>query len=217
MYLEAVQKTEREALDVPFMGTQLTDNAGEALFGKVRRKLLSLFLLNSEESYSFRETARLINAGHGAVHRELANLVNAGIIICEKVGNQTRYQADPSCNVFEELQGLLIKTTGIGESIRQSIQGLKKSISIAFIFGSYASSSVQTGSDVDLMVIGQISFQEIVSSIHNLQRKFGREINPTVYSPESLRGRADSGFIRGVMAGKKIFLIGNEDELDKMV
>lgn len=120
------ENTGREALDVPFMGTivpfmetQLTDNAGEALFGKVRRKLLSLFLLNSEESYSFRETARLINAGHGAVHRELANLVNAGIITCEKVGNQTRYQADPSCNVFEELQGLLIKTTGIGESINR--------------------------------------------------------------------------------------------------
>ncbi|MCK4671193.1 MAG: winged helix-turn-helix transcriptional regulator [Candidatus Aegiribacteria sp.] len=77
----------------------MSDNAGTALFGKVRRNLLSLFLLNPEESYYFREIARLINAGHGAVHRELANLVEAGIITCSRVGNQTRYQVNTNSNI----------------------------------------------------------------------------------------------------------------------
>lgn len=199
------------------MGTHLFDNASATLFGKVRRKLLSLFLLNPENSYYFREITKLIDAGSGAVHRELANLVEAEIITRRKVGNQTRYQANGDSNIYSELHGLLVKTSGIRELIEQSLEKLRSRIAVAFIYGSFADGSVKANSDVDLMVIGDLSFQEIVTTLHDAQQQLGRDINPAVYTPESFKARKESGFIQGVLNGRKLFLIGGENELEEMV
>lgn len=212
-YLDAPKK----GAIVPNMGTHLFDNTSTALFGKVRRNLLSLFLLNPENSYYFREITKLIDAGSGAVHRELANLVEAGIITRSKVGNQTRYQVNGESNIYSELHGLLVKTSGIQELIEQSLEKLRSRITVAFIYGSFADGSVKANSDVDLMVIGNLSIQEVVTILQNAQQQLGREINPAVYSPESFRARKESGFILGVLNGSKLFLIGGENELEEMV
>ena len=47
------------------------------------------------------------------------------------------------------------------------------------------------------------------------EQRTGREVNPTAYSREEWSGRVKTGraFATDVLEGKKIFLIGDEEEL----
>ncbi|MCD4700850.1 MAG: nucleotidyltransferase domain-containing protein [Candidatus Aegiribacteria sp.] len=198
------------------MGTKNND-AAHALFGKVRRCLLSLLFLNPDRTYYFREIRDIIGSGSGAVHRELANLVDAGLVTLNKQANQHRYRVNRESPVFQELYDFFKKTTGLPHQIGKVLEKLESEIRLAFIFGSYASGEFRSESDVDLMVIGDVEFQDIISAIHGIQEKTGREINPVVYSAGSFRDRLDSGFIKDIMKSPKLYLIGGEDEFKKIV
>lgn len=68
---------------------------------------------------------------------------------------------------------------------------------------------------VDLMVVGDPTFAEIVAAINPAEKTLAREINPTVYSLDEFRSRlaAENHFLKAVLRGKKIFLIGDQHQL----
>ena len=72
-------------------------------------------------------------------------------------------------------------------------------------------------SDIDLMVIGSISFQALVETLLEVQEKSGREVNPTLYTIESFREKQDTGFIQNVMESPRLYLIGGDDELEEAI
>jgi len=202
---------------IPNMGKILIQESAGALFGKVRRRLLTLLLLDPDESFNFREIRDKVESGSGAVHREIANLVEAGILTRREMGNQTRYQANRDSAIFSELRSLFLKTSGVPELLRKALKPINGRTSLAFIFGSYAEGTLGTGSDIDLMVVGDVGFSEVAVALQAVQNEIGREINPAVYSPASLKERKETGFIMGVLQGEKIFLKGGMDELEEMV
>lgn len=199
------------------MGTLSHSDEADALFGKVRRSLLSILLLNPDRSYFFREIRDLLQAGSGAVHRELANLVEAGLITLTKQANQTRYQANTRSPVYRELHDFLQKTAGIPQQLRQALKPMESHIRIAFIYGSFAAGEMRPESDIDLMVCGDIEFEDLVGLIQEAQTKLDREINPVLYTEESIRERLGTGFLQGVLEAPKLYLIGGDDELAEVV
>jgi hypothetical protein len=70
-------------------------------------------------------------------------------------------------------------------------------------------------SDIDLMVIGSLSLMEVVSAVSGAERELGREVNPSVYPVDEFCRKLTTGqhFITSVVAGPKLFLIGNEQQL----
>jgi predicted nucleotidyltransferase len=60
-------------------------------------------------------------------------------------------------------------------------------IKLAFVYGSIARGEETSASDVDLMVVGEVSFADVVSALRQSEAKLGREVNPTVYSPSEFR------------------------------
>src|SRR5437764_10161311 len=75
------------------------------------------------------------------------------------------------------------------------------------------------GSDIDLLVIGEVGFSQVVELLHETQRALSREINPVVYTPTQLKVKlaAKSHFVSNVLSGDKIFLIGDDHELGRLV
>lgn len=200
----------------PTMGTKKQNDAiSTALFGKTRRVVLGLLYLHPERSYYLREIVRATEVGQGAVQRELRNLTAAGILEREQRGKQVHYRASQSCPVFEELRSLMVKTAGLGDLLRQALQPLGERIRVAFVYGSMVTGEMDAASDVDLMVLGQVGFGEVVVQLQDAQEKLGREINPMVYPPNEFTEKlaADHPFLCRVMEEPKVFLIGNEDEL----
>jgi predicted nucleotidyltransferase len=185
------------------------------LFTDYRRRVLGLLLLHPEQSYYLREIARLTGTVPGTLKRELTKLADAGMLNVEKVGNQVHYTANRDCPIFEELASILRKTSGLVDVLSEGLMPLASLIEVAFVFGSMASGKANTGSDIDLMVIGEVSFAEVVARLHPLQNSLGREINPKLYSRAEWQKlvQGQSAFVRDVLGKPRLFVIGNEQSL----
>ena len=73
-----------------------------------------------------------------------------------------------------------------------------------------------TRSDVDLMIVGNVDFGDIVEKLADAQRILNREINPTVYSVKEFRKKVLENFLKTVLAAKKLFIIGDENVLREL-
>jgi uncharacterized protein len=187
---------------------------GTLLMGRTRLAILTLLLQQPERKLYLRQILRLTGAGQGGIQRELARLVDAGILIKTREANLTYYQANPRSPVYEELKGLIDKTAGIAGLLRTALVPLAGAIGRAFLYGSIARGEERGESDVDLMVIGDVSFFDVVSAVSPLQERIGREINPTVFTANEFRQRLDQAdpFATRVMRQPKVHLIGGDHE-----
>ncbi len=188
----------------------------DLLFGTYRKKVLSLLLLHPGTDYHVRELARQTHTAAGTLHKELARLAAAGLLLRKQQGNQVRYRANQLCPIFPELAGLLRKTTGAAEILTSALTPLQPPL--ALIFGSVASGTETASSDVDVLVIADVGFADVVRAIHPVQAELGREINPVVYSAQEFRRRVQEqdALVQNVLTKPKIFLIGTDNDLSQL-
>jgi predicted nucleotidyltransferase len=200
------------------MRTKTPTDLGTVFFGAYRRQVLGLLLLHPDESFHLREIARATNTQPGTLRRELAQLTDAGVLRREKVGNLVRYRVDTACPIYDELRGILKKTVGVADVLREALAPLSDRISVAFVYGSVASGAERRASDIDVMVIGSASFEEVVGALHSSQEELRREINPNVYSLAEFKKKAKEkgSFLARVLDEPKLFILGNEHDLRKL-
>jgi len=201
------------------MGTHVKpSNMASALFGKTRREILAFLFGHAEKSFYLREIVRHARAGTGAVQRELKRLLEVGIIVRLVHGRQIYYQANPQCPIFAELQGLLVKTVGVTDVLRTALVPLADRINVAFLYGSMAKGFARGDSDVDVLVVGDVTFAELVSALGGAQEKLGRDVNPSVYPPSEFCRKLGEHhhFLTTVLREPKVFLLGDEHELTRL-
>ena len=193
-----------------------TSSISDLLFpNQYRRKVLGLLLMRPEQQIHLRELARVIGAAPGTLKKELDALCEAGLLRAERVGNQVRFCANTAHPVFPELQALIRKTIGLVDALRLSLAPLAGRIDAAFVFGSMASGTESAGSDIDLMVVGDAGFAEIVDATYAAQATLGREINPKVMSASEWQAKKAerNAFLQDVLNKPRIMLIGDADAL----
>lgn len=208
---------------IPNMGNYI-DNCkvgtlSDGLFGKTRQVVLALLYGKTDRSFYTKQILDAVKIGRGTVQRELKNLTDAGIIVREVQGHQVYYRANERCPIFVELKNIVRKTFGVADVIKQSLSAKANKIRLAFIFGSVARSSDDRKSDIDVMVVGNISFGEIVDLLSSAEEQLAREINTVVYPVAEFKQKVESDhhFLKNVLAEEKIFLIGDDSELNRLV
>lgn len=189
----------------------------DLLFGTYRQRVLAQLLLHPESSYHVRELARLTGTTPGTLHKELSRLAEVGLLQREKLGNQVRYQANRECPVFSELASLFRKTSGLVDVLADALRLLQPAPELALVFGSLARGDENARSDVDLLLIADCSFGDVVKALHPAQIILQREINPVLYSAAEFARRveAKNDFALNVLANPKLFVIGNANDLGK--
>ena len=189
----------------------------DVLFSNTKRKILVLFFTHPDTGYHIREVVRCIQGGRGAVARELNALTDAGILVRESKGNMVIYQANRDCPIYKEIHNLIVKTAGIADVIRSVLSDLDQ-ISYAFIFGSTSRGEMDLMSDIDVFVIGELTFTEVSNALHSAQNTLERDITPVVYSDREflLKVSQKNHFIMNVLDKPIIMLIGGEDDLRAM-
>ena len=185
------------------------------LFGSYRREVLALLLLHPELSLHVRELARATGKIPGTLVRELNQLAEGGLLLRRPVGNQVHYQANTDCPIYEELRSILKKTSGLADVLRQALEPLAEKVRAAFVYGSLARGDERAGSDLDVLVVGNAKFADVVQALGPAQEALRREINPNVYRASEFDAKLAAGepFLSRVMEEPKIYLIGGDDEL----
>jgi predicted nucleotidyltransferase len=196
----------------------LETNLGALLFGAYRRQVLALLLMHPEQSFHVREIARITGKPAGTLYRELSSLAQAGLLIRSPFGNQVHYRANPACPIYEELRGILRKTFGVADVLRDALESLADQIEVAFVYGSVARGEERAASDVDVMIIGTLKFADAVLALSTAEEMLRRAVNPHVYSLREFKKKfaAREPFLVRVTEGPKIYLTGTEDDLAKL-
>lgn len=191
----------------------------EALFTKTQQRVLAVLFGQPHRSFYANEIIELAQSGSGAVQRELARLQASRLVTVQKIGNQKHYQANPDAPIYEELRGIVMKTFGVADVLRNALIPLWPLIEVAFIYGSLAKGTEHAGSDVDLMVIGSlpsnVQLLELLLPTHAL---LGRVVNPTLYTAAEFSQRVQVGksFIIRVLEQPKVFVKGNEHDISRI-
>lgn len=188
----------------------------DALFTTTQQRVLGALYGQPQRSFTVSELIASTGAGSGAVQRELAKLTASGLLTMRPIGNQKHYQANPAAPIHGELVGIIQKTVGLAEPLRDALRPLSKKIVAAFVYGSVAKRSDTARSDIDLMIVsGKLGYPDVLTALADVEEKLGRKINPTIYSPVDLakRLKSDNAFVKRVLEQPKIWLIGGEDDL----
>lgn len=189
------------------------------LFGQTRSAVLGALLLHPESSLHVRELARLTGASAGSLHRELRVLADMGLLLRQEVGRQVHYRANVAHPVHAELAQLLRKTAGLADVLRQALEPLGGKVELAFVYGSMASGTERSGSDVDLLVLGRATFADLALALAPAQAALQREVNPTVMTKREFAQKVagGDGFARSVAKGDKLWLKGEDSDLAEPV
>ena len=193
-------------------------NSGEVLFGAARRKILALLFGHSDQAYHLRQVVRETRLSPGGVHRELGQLTEAGIVTRSREGRQVYFRANSASPIFAELKSLLTKTVGVADVLRGALLPLRNRCRVAFIYGSFARGEERRSSDVDVLVVGDVSFAEVSDALGPPERTLSREVNPVVYGEAEFRSKTAENrmFVNTVLREPKVFLLGDEDELKRV-
>lgn len=197
------------------MGTHIPANAlAETLFSKNRRAVLALLYGHPDRDFYLRQIAKTTGGGHGAVQRELKALSDAGILRRTVRDKQVYFQANSECPVFGELKSLIVKTVGVADVLKAALAPLADRIEIALIYGSVARIEQKRHSDVDLLVVGDVTFREVVAALTDAQSQLRREVNPVVHAPDEFKAKLAAGhhFLTCVLKTETVYLIGDEHE-----
>jgi predicted nucleotidyltransferase len=185
----------------------------DALFSKVQQRVLAVLFANHSRSFYANELIALAGSGSGAVQRELAQLEAAELVTVKRVGNQKHSQANASAPIFEELRGLVLKTSGLVDVLRSALAAVAAQIDAALVFGSVAKGTDTAKSDIDLLVISEtLTYAELFAALEPASSRLKRTVNPTLYSRVEIDKRIRDGnaFVKRVLAQPKLWVIGED-------
>jgi DNA-binding transcriptional ArsR family regulator len=190
----------------------------DALLPKTRQEILAATLVQPEKAWYVSELARRMGVPSSSLQRELHDLSEVGILKIHRQGRMVYYQANTESPVFPDLRGLLIKTAGLVDVLAQALKPLAKKLQAGFVYGSIAAGTEKSDSDIDLMVVGDVSPQDLALPLRRARELLGREISPTAYSPAEFdrKRAAHDPFLKQVLDKPRLFVLGNNNELGKV-
>jgi predicted nucleotidyltransferase len=192
-----------------------TSSPLDALFPRTRQGILAVVLGHQNRSWYLASLAKHLGVRPSSLQREVSALVEAGVLRRRKDGNRVYFEPDEDCPFLPELRGLILKTAGLVDVLREAFKPLQDRILWAFVYGSVARGEEESASDVDLMVIGDVGLADVAPLVRGAQDKLAREVNVSVHTRGDFAKKLRSGyrFPREVLDKPKLFIVGNEHDL----
>jgi DNA-binding transcriptional ArsR family regulator len=189
----------------------------EILSSKIRSEIFRMLFGLNEDALHMREIERRSGLSIGTNQQEIKKLLRLNLIIKRKDGNRIYYQANKEHPLYPEIRNLVLKTAGLVDFFQKALEA-NPNIQFAFVFGSLARHEEKDKSDVDLMIIGEITMRQLTGLLSGVSAQIGREINPYILTTgEFLKRKSTKDhFLIQVLESPKIFVIGNENELAEL-
>ncbi|MHB1326066.1 MAG: nucleotidyltransferase domain-containing protein [Thermoleophilia bacterium] len=184
---------------------------------KTRVEIIAWFVSHPGERFYYSQLLKILRASAQSVQNELKRLEKAGLLTSQKEGNIRFYWVNKDFILYPEIKSIIFKTVGVGEELRKSLAKIGE-VKSAFIYGSVAKNREDACSDIDVMIIGNVSEDAVLKAILKAEERLGREVNYSIFDPEEWKQQlsAKKAFVSSVANDQKIFLIGTGDELRKL-
>ncbi len=181
---------------------------------KTRTKLLVFFFNHPQKKFFVRELTRQIKEEINAVRRELDRLEKAHLLSKEQRGNRLFYQLNPNYYLYDQLQGLIAKSAGLGYEIWRRRKQLGR-LKFAFISRRLLNFESHDSQAIDVAFIGQLLMTEVNRLIQGYQDIYQREINYTVLTLKELKVLVTKRdyFTLKMLATPHVMIVGQEKEL----
>jgi DNA-binding transcriptional ArsR family regulator len=186
----------------------------DALLTRTQQGVLAATVLKPEKGWYLSDLARHLNVRPSSIQRDLAALTKAGILARRKDGNRVYFQPDPLCPFLADVRGLLTKTVGIADVLRDALTPVRDKVRFAAIFGSVAKGAEDARSDIDLLIVGDAALSDIAPLLAPAEEALGRTVSAVVYSPEEFAEKRDAHFLSTVLGSALIPLMGHADFLE---
>ncbi|MBT3249307.1 MAG: hypothetical protein HN846_00190 [Candidatus Pacebacteria bacterium] len=189
------------------------------MISRVRVKMMKLFFTDPEEMYYVRQITRKINEEINAVRRELDKMIGYGLLRSEQRGNRLYYYLNKRYFYFQELQQMVVKSTGLGKKIVKLRRKLG-TLELVMFSGRFIRRLAPRQNEVDVLVIGEVVLAELEALIKQEEESLDREIRVAVFDKKEFdfRKTRRDPFIMDVLYGSRVMIIGNEEEfVDRQV
>jgi len=120
----------------------------DSFMTKVRQRLMAVLLIDPERSWYGRDLARHLKLAPSTLQRDLKRLQRGGLVRASRNGNRVYFQAQTESPIYPELRSLLVKTVGIVDVVKETLQPYRAKIRVAAIYGSIAAGTERTESAV---------------------------------------------------------------------
>lgn len=189
----------------------------QILSSKVRAELFRILFDVQAKELHMRELEREAGCTIGPIQTELKRLRDLELVLSRRSGNRLYHRANPDHPLYPDICSMVLKTTGFIANLVDLFKS-REDITVAFIFGSIANGKQRATSDLDLMILGDISLRDLSGQLAELRRTLGREINPHVMTVMEFVDRRRTGehFISTVLAAPKVFVKGSTDDIAKL-
>lgn len=174
----------------------------------LRQKLLGFFFTNPTACLYLRELSVRLSVDAANLSRELRRLERQGLFTLERRGNQKYFRLNHGYPLYEEVRRIVFKTVGVAGRLQKDLQQVG-GIYEAYLYGSFARNQQDAASDIDVLIIGDVSAEKLASAIRKLERQLGREISYTVLSLREFKTKqaCHDPFLEDLWRHKKIPLI----------
>lgn len=188
----------------------------DAILPRGRQGVLSATVLQPEKWWYLSDLARHLGVTPSSIQRELSSLAEAGVLERRRDGNRVYVRPDPACPFLPDLQGLLTKTAGVADAVRQLLEPFAPRIRLALLYGSTARGEERSGSDIDLLVVGDVRLSELAPSLQGAEKMLARPVNATVYSEKEFAQRRKEGhhFLDTVLRSQTVTLLGDANDME---
>lgn len=189
-----------------------------ALFPSIRQEILAAAFTQPDRWWYLSELAEHAGTTPSSLQRELASLTQAGILERRREGTRTYYRAEKRLPTYRELRSLFEKSAGLVPTIALALMPWNERIALAFVHGSVARGTESAGSDIDVLIVGDLGMAEIASAVRKAEKRLDRDINAAVYSPREFAAKlADHDhFLSTVVKKPKQFIKGTPRELERI-
>lgn len=190
----------------------------DPLLARSTQEILAATCSDTQRSWYLSDLAHHVDRTASSLQSPLAALVEAGILKRWKDGNRVYFQGDENCPFLPEIRGLIAKTIGLVDVLREHLAVHRARIQVAFGHGSVARGHECSTSDVDLISIGSAGLRELTPALERAEEQLARPVNATVYSAAEFAARlaAESHYLQAVLDADKIFVLGTLDELEEI-
>lgn len=146
------------------------------LRSKITQELLNYFFLNPEAKLYVNEICRKLKLDKRNLVKKLREFEKDGILIVDSIGNMKFYTLNKKYPLYDTFKEIIRRITGVKIELQRIVEANEK-IQKAYIYGSYADNTMDSHSDIDVLIIGDHSIIELQKHINKIQSSIDREIN----------------------------------------